>query len=594
MPEVRRRPRWWLIAGALFGCIVVASVAVPFLIPVDRYRSLLEDQIRTATSRDVKIAALRLQVWPRLHVRARDVRLMNPPGFPAGPTMEAQTVDLGVSLRALMNRRLAINGVTLSGVHVNYLVTTAGRSNFDLPARSGRLPAPSSTSGGQPLLTINPIGRVAIKKADFSVGSYDPRRRSVASSFAIAGLNAESHAVDATASDWLRRLEVTMDLKGARLTVPALRSPVEVRSGTLVLSGGGAKANFAATLDKLRATGTAQVARLDAPAVSFALAIPELDVTGLQRLVAAQGARDASESSRPRGPHRLVASGTVNVDRFAFAPLAASGLRAQLGVYTDVVRAGAYSLNAYGGTVTGAAALDLADAGALTTAIVHARKVDLAAFVRQVAPGAQQLSGALDADVGLRTTLAQDPRAALSGSGTFAIRDGSFPGLDMKSALAQLARLLQANVPTGQSRFSYFGGDVRIAQQRAHSTALRLDGESLSATGHGSAGFDGSLDFAGTGVMGQGGTASSASPSSTLPIPSAATLVGSYVPGGVAGRATRVPFTLTGKLPNPHFALAGTPQLLDRAGATPARQQAAPASPTVPGLPSFLQNLGVP
>jgi hypothetical protein len=385
-----------------------------------------------------------------------------------------------------------------------------------------------------------------------------------------------------------------MDLKGTRLRVPALRSPVEVRSGTLVLAGGGAKANFAAALDKLRATGTAQVARLDAPAVSFALAIPELDVNGLQRLIGTQGARNASESSGPRGPHRLVASGTVNVGRFAFAPLAASGLRAQLGVYTDVVRVGAYSLNAYGGTVTGAAALDLAGAGAPTTATVHARKVDLAAFVRQVAPGARQLSGALDADVALRTTLAQDPRAALSGAGTFAIRDGSFPGLDIKSALAKLARLLQANVPTGQSRFSYFGGDVRIAQQRAYSTALRLDGESLSATGHGSAGFDGSLDYAGTGVMGQGGAASSASTPSAGPLPSAATLVGSYVPGGVAGRATRVPFTLTGRLPNPHFALSGTPQLLDRAGATPAPQQAPPGSPTVPGLPSFLQNLGVP
>jgi uncharacterized protein involved in outer membrane biogenesis len=46
---------------------------------VDRCRPVLQDYIRTATGRDVQIAALRLALWPRPHVSAADVRLMNPP-----------------------------------------------------------------------------------------------------------------------------------------------------------------------------------------------------------------------------------------------------------------------------------------------------------------------------------------------------------------------------------------------------------------------------------------------------------------------------------------------------------------------------------
>jgi AsmA-like protein len=587
---LHRRPRWWVIGGTSLACVVVTLATVPFLVPVDRYRALLEEYIRGATGRDVQIAALRLEVWPRPQVRARDVRLMNPPGFPPGATIDAQTADLGVDLRALLNRRLAINRITLSGVHVNFLTSTTGRSNFDLPAGSGSPPAPSTggTSGGQPLLTLNPIGVVGIKKVDLSVGAYDPRRRYVTPSFAITGLNAGSRSVDVAAPDWLRRLEVTVDLTGARLAVPSLRAPVQVQSGTLVLKGGGAKATFAVALDTMRATGTAAIARLDAPAISFALAIPELDVNRLQRLLRARPAPGASEPSGPIGPRRLVAGGTVGIDKFAFAPLAAAGLRAQLGIYTDIVRVGAYSLNAYGGTVTGIAALDPAAAGTPVTATVHARRVDLAGLVRAVAPRTQQLSGALDADLALRTALAGDPRAALTGAGTFAIRDGSFPGLDVKSALAQLARLLRTSVRAGRTRFGYFGGDVRIARERAYSSALRLDGENLNATGRGSAGFDGTLDYKGTGMMGQDGSAPSPAAG---PLPSAAGVLGGYVPGAAGGRAARVPFTLSGALPNPHFALAGVPQLVDWTGASPAPPRATPASPQVPGFPTFWQTL---
>ena len=430
-----------------------------------------------------------------------------------------------------------------------------------------------------------PIGAVAIKNVDLSVGSYDPARRKTTASFAIAGLTATSRAVQATAPDLLQRIAATVDLKGVRLTVPSLRVPVEVSAGTLVLANGGVKATFAASLDTTKMTGTAQVPRIYAPVISFTLAGTDLDVNRLQRLLSATAARGPSG---PPGPHRLVAAGTVDVDKFAFAPVAASRVRARVGVYTDAVRVDAYSLTAYGGTITGAAAAKTAAAGAPAAFTVHARGVDVGALLRGVGAAAQ-VTGTLDADGALGTMLTGDPRAALAGTGTFAIRNGSFPGLDVKSGLAQLARLLQANVPTGQTQFTYFGGDARIARERVYSSALRLDGESLQATGHGSIGFDGSLDYAGTGVM----ATAAAGPASPGPIPSAATLLGRYVPGAAGARATSIPFKLTGALSNPHFALGGVPRFVGGTGSatSPAPAPAVPGLPQTPALPGFLQNL---
>ncbi|HLW48302.1 MAG TPA: AsmA family protein [bacterium] len=574
------RFRWGLIGGAILLVGVLAVAAVPFLIPVDRYRTLLEGYIRSATGRDVQIAALRLEIWPRPHVRARDVRLMNPAGFPAGPSVEAQTVNLGVNLRALLGRRLEINWVALNGVHVNFLTNTAGRSNFDLSARSGRRPA---IGGG--VLALTPIGAVAIKNVDLSVGSYDPGRRRTTASFVIAGLNARSRSVQATAPDLLQQIAATLDLKGARLTIPSLRVPVQVSSGTLVLAKGAVKATFAAALDRTSVTGTAQVPRIYTPVISFALAGTELDVNRLQRLFGAQTASATPVASGPKGPHRLVAAGTISLGKFAFAPLAASEVRAHLNVYTDTVHIDAYSLTAYGGRITGAAALETAQSGAPASITVHARGVDVAALLHGVG-ATGQVSGSLDTDGTLQTRLAGEPLAALTGAGTFAILHGSFPGLDLKNGIVRLAKVLQSNVPAGPTRFSYFGGDARIARQRISSSALRLDGDNLQATGSGSVGFDGSLNYRGTGVTALSGQ-------TTLPdagtVPSAAGVLGNYLPGGAGARGARIPFTLTGTLGKPHFALAGVPQFLG--GTVAPTMPQAPASPQVPGLPSFLQNL---
>jgi AsmA-like C-terminal region/AsmA family len=568
-----------MIGGAILLIALLALAAVPFLVPVDRYRTLLEGYIRSATGRDVQIAALRLEVWPRPHVRALDVRVMNPAGFPASPAVEAQTVILDVNVRALLNRRLEINRVALNGVHVNFLTNTAGRSNFDLSASASRRPA---FAGG--VLTATPIGAVGITNVDLFVSSYDPERRLTMTSFAIAGLNAVSRSVEAAAP--LERIAATIDLKGARLTFPSLRVPVQVNSGTLVLADGAVKATFAATLDTTKITGTARVPRINTPVISFALAGTALDVKRLQRLFSAQTTAGAPAHSTPTLPHRLVASGTVGLDKFAFGPFAGSGVNAHVRVYTDVVRADAYSLTAYGGTITGAAALEAALPGAPASFTVHARRVDVAALLRGVGASAE-VSGALDADEALQTMLTGDPLAALTGAGTFAIRNGSFPGLDVKNGLAEAAQLLRTNIPAGPTRFSYFGGDARIARERVSSSALRLDGENLQATGSGTIGFDGSLNYRGTGVT---SLATEATPPAAGPVPSAAGVLGNYLPSAAGARPASIPFTLTGTVGKPHFALAGVPQFLG-GGATSPSPPARPASPQIPGLPSFLQNL---
>ncbi len=114
-----------------------------------------------------------------------------------------------------------------------------------------------------------------------------------------------------------------------------------------------------------------------------------------------------------------------------------------------------------------------------------------------------------------------------------------------------MARALQLHVPAGPTRFSYFGGDLRISQQRVYSNSLRLEAEDLEGTAAGSFGFNTTLNYTGTGML-RTGTAGTSPPGGALPS------VGQML--GATG--VQVPFSLGGTLNDPRFSLAGTPQFM--------------------------------
>ena len=198
--------------------VVAAGAATPFLVPVDRYRPLLEQYLTSSTGHQVQIGSLRLELWPRVHVHASDVRLLNPTGFPRGNALEARSVDLGIEPRALLARRLQIRSIAVSGVQVTLLNDPAGRTNYGAPA----LPHPSppvtaAAPGAQPLISLAPIGAITITNVTLTVDTLDARHTHTAPVVTLSGLNATVGAVDPSAPDWMGHLSVTVPLTHARI-----------------------------------------------------------------------------------------------------------------------------------------------------------------------------------------------------------------------------------------------------------------------------------------------------------------------------------------------------------------------------------------
>ena len=561
---------WGGVAAAL---VVAAVAAAPFLIPVDRYRPLLEQFLAGSTGHQVQIGSLRLELWPRVHVHATDVRLLNPAGFPRGDALEARSVDLWIEPRGLLARRLEILSVTVNGVEVTLLTDPAGRTNYDAPGVPPAAP-PSAAPAAEPFISLAPIGGISIANVTFAVDNTNARHTVTVPVVALSGLNAKVEGVDPNAADWLSRLVVTGNLARARIVTPLLRAPILVQSGTVILRGGRGTATFALTVGTIRVSGTAGIARMNPPVLTFAAQIPELDLSAVQRVLSTQAGPSVSG---PAGPRRLIARGAITATRAVIAPLTVTQVHSDLTIYTDAVRADAYRLSAYGGTVTGSALVEYAKTTLPAVATAAVRSVDVAQLVHAVAPQSPRLTGTLAANLRVSTAFGGNPQAALAGTGTFAVLNGTLPPVAMPGGAAQLAQSLQLGLPTGSTPFRSFGGDVRIARERVYSTALRLDASAMRGTAHGSVGFDSTLSYNGVAVV-------ALNSSGAL---SAGALLSRLVPGAAGATTATVPFSLGGTLAAPAFAVAGTPQL---SGGQASGQQT-PSAPGIPGLPPALQNL---
>jgi len=535
---------------------------VPFLVPADRFRPLLVRSIEAFTGRRVQIDALRLYLLPTVHLQAVNIHVKNPEGFPAGDVIVVKVVDVGIAPRPLLSRRLVLTYITIKGVRANLLRDLAGRTNYDF----GPL--------GASFRSLDRIGAVTVRNVEVAFSNYARRRRQATPLFTVSGLSARIQNIRLDAPDWTKSLELTSDLRGVTFSTPALTKPVLIQEGLFTITRGTGRGTIAATLEGIHADGMLTVARFDPLSITFTATVPQLDLVRLGKLMV-NVSGDGPDAEAAPAQRRLLARGDVKIGKILYAPLAADSMNGRLSVYTDTVKLDSYTLSFYGGTVQGVAAVDDFTAGLPAMVTGKGRGINLAEMMRSAAPRARKLTGTLDADLHIATAFGRDPRA-LTGGGTFAVRNGTLDGLDLKSNLAKMARVMQPDVHGGTTRFSYFGGDFRIGQQRVYSESLRLEAEGLEGTAGGSFGINQTLDYAGTGVL---KTLTSETSRSRGASQSVGRMLGDVVRGAAVAFGVRVAFLLRGTVDDPQFSLGRTPLIRDQSPQRPLQQPRQPTQP---------------
>jgi uncharacterized protein involved in outer membrane biogenesis len=550
------RSKLFLIAAGVVVLLLVTLLIAPYLLDLNRYRPLIVSQLEQATGRRVEIESLRLHFLPSVRVVVSNLRVKNPSGFPEGDTVGINRVDIGVAVGALLRREVEVTSVSVSGVELNLLTNEAGQNNYESllePRRAagGKKPAAAPVS-------LARIGSVSVSDVRINSGTFWRRDRRVHPSWSLTGANLEASGFDLSDPGWMSKAEASVDLSSIEVASPALKQPLRFASGTVRARNNVAEGDYALALGPLRGGGGVKIANLARfSAAEFTMNVKEVD---LAELGALSSGKSSAGPRPPAGSAALLARGTVRVEKVVAAPLAANNLDAKVRLYANRLEVDPFTLDLYGGRARGTMGVDLASEAMGTRLATQLSGVNVGQLVAAAAPKSKtKVTGTLEADARLGTSLAAgDPLGALGGDGTFAVRNGTVPGLNLGGALVEMAKLMQISVPAGDTKFSYFGGDFRLANRRVHSQELKLEADALDATLRGSLGFDETLSYTGTGMLKGQGTAQPQQ-SESSPLGGLRRVFGRVAQTAMQITGMRVPFAVSGTVQDPKFVLTGPP-----------------------------------
>ena len=150
----------------LIVLVIAAAVAVPFFIPVDRYKAELVAAVKQSTGRDLEInGKMSFSLLPSLALAANDVAFANPPGASSPQMATLAKLQVQLKLLPLLSRRIEVDRLVLVDPVIALEVDKQGKPNWQFaqaaaaaptPARPGQPQAtPATSSGGVALSGIS-------------------------------------------------------------------------------------------------------------------------------------------------------------------------------------------------------------------------------------------------------------------------------------------------------------------------------------------------------------------------------------------------------------------------------------------------------
>jgi AsmA protein len=161
--------KWILIIIAL---LVIAIIALPFLIDANQFSPQLQSRISGALGRNVKVGNLKLSLLSGT-VAVDDIAISDNPSFNGAPFISAKSLKIGVEMKPLIfSKVIHITSIVLDEPIINLIRSASGKWNFsDLGNASASKSEPGAqTSGGisEPDISIKELkvnnGRIIVNQ----------------------------------------------------------------------------------------------------------------------------------------------------------------------------------------------------------------------------------------------------------------------------------------------------------------------------------------------------------------------------------------------------------------------------------------------
>lgn len=538
----------------LAGLFVVAAVAVPLLVPAEKFGRMAADRIERETGATVEFGEIGFSVWPRLKLVVRDCEVRGTGAAMAERTgresslvefaVAAGRIDADIAIGPLLRRRVEAGSIRLASPRVE--VVTA------IPAgeEGGRGAAAASVGGAAPAMALM-VGGVSIvdgsvqwrdmvsgRSADVAgwsqevslseVGTLvarlrafaaaapapqlgeDPSRlemRAVADSLRLAGFAPERPEPLVLAGLDLR-LELTVPPAADRIDfeIPAASwGEVELSASGQAVPAGEGRMNLngswrLADID-LAALARDLPAAVSPPPGAAADWLASEPVSGGE-LSAAAGNFDLDlPLPDEAGPADLLRGidGAAEVRGLTFAPprdLPAVAADAGLSLAAGVLRLAGVKAACGGGVLTGDGSLDYAsDPRGVFSFAAECRDLPVAVLLRPYAAGAADVvEGTAGGKLRGGGVLGEKAEIleSLAVDGDMILTEGVLHGTDL---LSGVSKYLGDRQDLKEIRYKELLHHVQVVDGRYYLRDLELKGRDTDWRGEGSIGFAGDLDL---------------------------------------------------------------------------------------------------
>jgi uncharacterized protein involved in outer membrane biogenesis len=145
--SVRRRIGW--AVAALFGPLLIAFAAAPYLVDVESYKPSLIEAVKDATGRELVIdGPMKLSVFPVPRISAQQVHFANAAGATGAQMIDVRWVGASPSWLALLRGRIEVGRVTLYQPSIVLETDANGVPNWQFqPGAGAAQPAGAPAAG---------------------------------------------------------------------------------------------------------------------------------------------------------------------------------------------------------------------------------------------------------------------------------------------------------------------------------------------------------------------------------------------------------------------------------------------------------------
>jgi len=491
-----------ILALAIVALLAALAIVVPMLVDLDRYRPSAIAYLQRETGKPVDIRRLQLTLFPILSVRADDVVLGNPRGFPPGDFITAKHVYAELKAGALWHRQVVIASLVLDQPAIALLSDGQGHWNYQNPAPEISLrPAALVTPG---LFTLGAVSKLEARAAHLTVASSRDSEAGGPAFFEARGVNVTLEHVD--------------------LSALTAGSPAPPTAPSMTPS-------MAPSIARGVAPSTRNPSREPLPA---ALA------SALSGVVLA--------ASTPPWTHMtsLTTTGKLQADALRFGPIETAHVQSKLRLLPGQDFFDDLRFDAYDGHATGNLVLN-GGARLFFHANLRLSGLDVAKLVAAIPEGAGKITGKMEGNFEVAGEVSRYAAslAEVRGAGQVILRDGRLPTLRLDDNLIQLARVGGLGPGSGDpAAFSLFAADLSVADQRITSRKITIVGNGINIEGAGT------LNLASADSLDYRGTAKIAAKQNPLTSVIAGLSGATYANGQLS-----FPFALSGTVRNPRFVL---------------------------------------